>query len=268
VRRCGQPRVTAAPESSRGRSIVLGGMLLALGAGPGRTAAQISAQPVILELRTTDSAAVTSFAVRNESLDEMQVRVYAADFDQAEDGGHTFLEAGTHPRTCADRLQFFPDDIVLPGHGAAEVRVRLEPGDSTCWSLVFVQSQARDPGGIRIAQRIGVKVYGVARRAVPAGEIRSVAVAGSGESGRRVEITFHNTGDGPVRPEGELEIRTSEGDIAAVVPVEPFSVLPGRTRATSVPLAPLDPGSYLLIPILDFGADYLAGGQARLEVEE
>lgn len=260
--------MTAAPGSSRGRSLVLGGVALMLATGADRSAAQISAQPVILDLRTGDSAAVTSFAVRNESMNDMQVRIYAGDFDQAEEGGHTFLDAGTHPRSCVDRLQLFPDDMLLPAQTAGEVRVRLEPGDSTCWSLVFVQSQSGDAGGIRIAQRIGVKVYGIGRRVVPAGEIRSVSVVG-GRGSRQVRITFQNTGDGPVRPEGELEVRTGQGDIVAVVPVPPFSVLPGRSRVTSVPLeGPLNPGTYLVIPILDFGADYLAGGQARLEVEE
>lgn len=261
------PRVAAAPEMLRGRSTMLGGVLLALVSGPVAAAAQISAQPVILELRTADSTAVTSFAVRNESDREMQIRVYAADFDQTEEGGHTFLEAGVHPQSCADRLRLSPGAMTLPGREAGEVRVWLEAGDSTCWSLVFVESQSSDGGGIRIAQRIGVKVYGVSRRAVPAGEISSVTVVGGGEASRQVRIVFRNTGEGPIRPEGEVEVRTREGDIVAVVPVQPFSVLPGRSRVTSVPLeATLDPGSYLVIPILDFGADYLAGGQARLEV--
>ncbi len=242
-------------------------VLLATAVAASPAVAQLSVQPVIVELRTSDSASAALVAVRSEADEAMQLRVYAADFDQPEEGSHRFLEPGTHPRSCAERLRFFPDDLVLAPGGEAEVRIELDPGASTCWSLVFVQGQGRETGGIRIAQRIGVKVYGVAGRTDPAGEIGAVAVREAGPGEREVRIAFRNTGDAPVRPEGELEVRTAEGDIVAVVPVPPFSVLPGRSRATTVPLGlRLDAGRYLAIPILDFGGDYLAGGQATFEV--
>lgn len=257
---------TAVPGTLPGRSVVLLSVLLVL-ATVGRAAAQFSVQPVIMELQLSDAAAGSSFAVRNESSEVLRLRVYAADFDQPEDGSHRFMELGTNPRSCADRLQVSTDALTLPPDSQGVVQVRLAPGDSTCWSMVFVQGQSRQPGGIRIAQRIGVKVYGVSSRATPAGEIRGVAVAGDAPGGRNVEITFGNTGQGPLRPEGEVEVRTLEGDIVAVVPVPPFSVLPGRSRRATVPLdVALDPGRYLVIPILDFGADYLAGGQGTFEV--
>lgn len=257
---------TAVPGRPRGRGVVLLAGLLA-GAVPGRAEAQFSVQPVIVEMRVADSARAASFAVRNESDEAMRLRIYGADFDQPDDGSHQFMALGAHPRSCAGRLQVSTDLLVIPPEGQAEVQVRLAAGDSTCWSMVFVQSQSSEPGGIRIAQRIGVKVYGVGSRGAPAGEIRNVAVVGAGPD-RRVEITFGNTGQSPLRPEGEMEVRTLEGDIVAVVPVPAFSVLPGRSRRATVPFdVTLGPGRYLVIPILDFGADYLAGGQGTFEVD-
>lgn len=256
---------TAVPERSPGRGVVLG-LVLSLLALAAPAAGQFSVQPVIMEMRVADSASVATFAVRNESDEAMQLRIYTADYDQPEDGSHRFMESGTHPRSCADRLQAYPSDLSLEPRQADEVQVRLAPGDSTCWSVIFVQSQARRDGGVRIAQRIGVKVYGLSTAAVREGEIREVTVHGPADA-RTVEIMFQNTGTGPLRPEGELEVRTEAGDIVAVVPVEPFSVLPGRSRRAEVPLdVSLAPGRYLVIPILDFGADYLAGGQAAFEV--
>ncbi|MFW5946972.1 MAG: hypothetical protein ACOCUW_00655 [Gemmatimonadota bacterium] len=260
-------RMTAARGRIPGRGIALFVVGLSFGgmfAGP--VEAQFSVQPVIMELRARDTAVVTTFAVRNEAAGEMQLRTYTGDFDQPGDGSHEFLEPGTHPRTCADRLEVFPADLTVQSMEQAQVRVRMEPGAATCWSMIFVESQVAGSGSVRIAQRIGVKVYGVGPESVPRGEVRSVTVDG-GAGGRSVEVVFENTGESPVRPEGELEIRTAEGDIVAVVPVEPFSVLPGRTRQVTVPIdATLPAGRYLAIPILDFGADYLAGGQARFEV--
>lgn len=241
-------------------------ILLLLGfAAP--ASAQFSAQPVILEMRTGDTMAVTSFAVRSQAEEPLQLRVYAGDFDQPAGGGHAFMDPGTHPRSCAERLRFYPEDVRLDPGESAEVRVLMAPGDSTCWSVLFVQAGARSGGGFQIAQRIGIKVYGVRNGVIRTGEIRSVTVAtDSASGGRTALIEFENTGEGPVRPEGEVEIRTEFGEVVAVVPVAPFSVLPGRVRQTAVPLAvDLAPGRYLVIPILDFGGDYLAGGQALFE---
>jgi hypothetical protein len=82
------------------------------------------------------------------------------------------------------------------------------------------------------------------------------------------EVEFENTGEGPLRPEGEIELRTVGGEVVGVLDVPAFSVLPGRIRRASVPVElDLTPGEYLAIPILDFGGDYLAGGQARFSVE-
>ncbi len=260
----------AAPGTTGGRWRVIGALLaLALlsGALPDAVAAQFSVQPVIVELVTGDTTATAVLQVRNEADGPLQLRFYAADFDQPEEGGHVFLEPGSHPRSCVDRLQLYPDGATLEAGEVQEIRVLMEPVDSTCWSMVFVESGGRAETGLSIAQRIGVKVYGVNGRAVPAGEIRSVRVAG--DAGRTVVIEFANLGRGPLRPEGEIEIRTLEGGVAGVVPVPPFSVLPTRVRETRVELdMELEPGTYVLVPILDFGGEYLAGGQAILEVRE
>ena len=257
----------ASPGKPGGRfAVFTAALLLVIPAAP--CLAQFSAQPVILEVRTGDSASVRTVSVRNESESPLQLRIYAGDFDQGADGVHQFLAPGSHPRSCVDRLEMYPDNLLLEPQQTGDVRVVMEPRDSTCWSMIFVQSVSRAQGGMQISQRIGIKVYGLSRLIVPAGEIRSVSVdADSATGALSAAIGFENLGDGPLRPEGELEIRTEEGEVVAVVPVAPFSILPGRTRTAVVPLpAGLPTGTYLVIPILDFGGDYLAGGQAVFDV--
>lgn len=257
---------TASPEPTGGRrrAWVMGvSVLLAL---PSVGAAQFSVQPVIVEMVTADSTATTVLYVRNQSDGPMQLRFYAADFDQPEAGGHVFMAPGEHPKSCVEHLQFYPDGATLEPGETQEVRVLMEPVDATCWSMIFVESGARSQTGLSIAQRIGVKVYGVNGRASPEGEIRSVRV-GQDDEGRWVTIEFANLGGGPLRPEGEIEVRTLEGEVIDVIPVPAFSVLPDRIRQTQIPLdRDFESGTYVLVPILDFGADYLAGGQALLEV--
>ena len=242
-------------------------LMLLLGVVAEDARAQFSAQPVILELATVDSAASSRFTVRNESAEELQLRISAGDFDQPVSGGHEFFEAGTHERSCAARLEFFPESLVLGPGESGEVTVRMAPGAATCWSLVFVQTVLGAQGGVRIAHRIGIKVYGVSSAALPEGEVSHVEVMEDSAGVRSAVVEFTNASDVPVRPTGEVEIRTMSGDVVAVVPVEPFSVLPGHARRTTVVLdATLDPGTYLAIPILDFGGEYLAGGQATFRV--
>lgn len=260
----------AAPGNSGGRSVAFGALVAVLAAGLGAApaAGQFAVQPVIVELRPGPGGAVEVIGVLNESDEPLQLRIYGSDYDQPAEGGHVFMELGAHERSCADRLEFFPDNLVLEPRGAGEIRIRMEPGSETCWSLVFVQSVSRAATGIRVAQRIGVKVYGIPTQAVTAGEIREVTVVSDGGSGRRVELAFANMGGAPVRPQGEVEIRSEAGEVVGVVPVQPFSVLPGRVARTTVALdVALGPGTYVLVPILDFGGDYLAGGQALLRIE-
>jgi hypothetical protein len=111
-------------------------------------------------------------------------------------------------------------------------------------------------------------VYGVNARVSAEGEIGRTEVVEDSASGLPLAVVdFRNLGQGPVRPEGEIEIRTLSGEVVGVVAVPPFSVLPGRLRRTVVPIeVELAPGTYLAIPILDFGGAYLAGGQATFEV--
>jgi hypothetical protein len=231
-------------------------------------AAQFSAQPVIVELNAGPGGTTSTFAVRNESDEPVQLRIYAGDYDQTETGEYQFMDAGDHPRSCASRLRIYPDNLTLPARGTGEVRLTMEPGAATCWSLVFAESVSRSPAGIRIAQRIGVRVYGVGPQVRREGEIVEVRTELDGAGGRVVQVGFSNTGSGPVRPEGELEVRSASGTVVGVVPIAPFTVLPERISIVRVPLdLVLDAGTYVLVPILDFGGEYLAGGQGMLEVE-
>jgi hypothetical protein len=222
---------------------------------------------VIIELRTGEDAAGAVITVRNESTAPLELRVYGGDFDQPEDGSHVFMGLGEHERSCASRLEIVPDHLSLQPRAAAEVRVRMEPGAETCWSLVFIQSLSRGSTGIQVSQRIGVKVYGVDPGVPAEGEVSGVRIERAADGSRHVDVAFSNTGHAPVRAEGELEIRSETGAVVGTLPIPAFSVLPGRTIRTRIPLAlELPSGTYVLIPILDFGGDYLAAGQALLEI--
>lgn len=231
-------------------------------------AAQYSVYPVIVQLAGADTAESGVLVVRNEGDAALRIRLYAMDFEQAADGSHEYSELGTHPRSCRDRLGVFPDMLSVDPGMEGRVYLRMEPAISgdICWSVVFAETPAPTRSGLRITQRIGTKVYGLAPGTEPSGELASAAVQGGG-SGRSVTFEFRNTGDRPLRPEGRVEIRSLEGAVAASQEIESFSVLPGHSRRVEVEIpGGLAPGRYLAIPILDFGGDYLAGAQVAFRV--
>lgn len=234
-------------------------------AAPAPLAGQFSVRPVLIDF-PTGSATTRVATVKNEGDRPRDFRVYVSDYDRARDGDHEFLEAGEHERSCRDRISVFPDRLTVEPGGAVEARITVEPGARTCWSLVFFETTRGDTTGVRIGQRIGVKVFGVGREVRTRASVDGV-VASPGEGGARVSFDVVNSGGTVVRPTGDVEIRTLEGEVVSTREIRGFNVLPGHTRRVEVRVpGELRAGGYLAVPLLDVGAEYLIGGQARLRV--
>jgi hypothetical protein len=241
--------------------------LVGLGTAAGSAGAQqFSAWPSVLRvIPSADSGAVAVIQIRNDGGADLPLRFYAGDFDQDEAGEHRFLELGEHPRSCGDRLQVFPSGAMLRPGEFQEVRVSLGQGARACWSFVYAEVITQRPDGISVGQRIGVKLLGLPLGSVEAGEITTVGPRALPRH-VAVEVEFRNTGEGPLRPAGSVEIRTVNGDVVATGEVRPFTVLPGAKRRVlaEVP-AVLPAGRYVTVVLIDFGGEYISGGQAVFE---
>ena len=243
--------------------IILSFAMLAAAVAPVR--AQFSALPGVVRLGAADTAEMAIVQIRNEGENPMQFRLYLGDYDQNENGDYQFQENGENPNSCAGRISFFPDNTVLAPGERQEVQLRMEPG-AVCWGLLFIESAAGEDGQVRVAQRIGVRVLNVPASLSRDGEIIEVNAAVN--DSLDVDFVFNNTGEAPVELRGAVEIRDLNGDVVASAEVGPLGVLPAHTRRVAVRLGKkLSPGQYLAVPILDFGADYLAGGQTMLTVQ-
>lgn len=275
------PGLHSAPDTLGGRCGVPGWALavtfcvaaiaLSLGLTPAGAAAQLSVYPALVEFEAGPAAGLQTLTVENQGDAALEVRIYLSDYDREPDGDHIYIPYGEHDHSCTDRLQAFPEQLSVEPGERGEIRLRLEEGEGSCWGLVFVERRTLTPSGITVAQRIAVKV--LAQPAAGSREGRVVGVAVDTVGGRSVVIGFENEGERALDVEGELEIRDLAGDIVGVVAVERFHALPGRQRQLRVPLDAaalgdlvLAPGQYVLVAILDFGGDYLAGGQAILDV--
>jgi hypothetical protein len=214
---------------------------------------------------TPSEGVATEVRVHNTSAETARFTFYFGDFDQTETGENLYAALGTHARSCGDRVSVFPNGATLAPGQRQTLQVRMAPGAETCWSMLFAETRVTHAGGVSVGQRIGVKVYGIVPGTPVEGEVGAVEAVPEGDS-VRVSFDFQNLGQGPLRPSGRIEIRTTAGETVSTVPVDAFSVLPGYLRReTFLVGAALPAGRYLAIPILDFGADYLTAGQAAFE---
>lgn len=229
--------------------------------------AQISVSPVIMQMPVEIQAATRAISVTNSGVAPVSVRFYAGDFEQEQRGENLFAALGDFPHSCKSRIRVYPDGAsILPGE-TQSVRVDMEAGAESCWSAVFVETTGVTTQGTLVRQRIAVKVYGVRPDARVEGEVTAVAIK-RGDAGQSLDVTFRNQGDAPLRPEGELEIRSFTGEVVATVNIEAFSVLPGRERIIEIAMpAVARAGEYVAVPVLDFGGAYLAGGQVAFQVD-
>ena len=253
-----------------GRSALRGlaGLLVLVSAAPAQ--AQFSVSPVIVQIPATEVDPV-QLEVRNEGENSLQFRAYTLDFDMSNTGEHTYWEPGSRAESCRERLRIAPDAFTVPAGQTGTVAVSLAPGptDHTCWSMVLIETSGSSEGSIMVNQRIGVKLYGLSGEWDVSGEVVNGSVTRDSER-LAVRFTVRNAGAWPLRPDGVVEIRDVQGTLVASSPIEAFSVLPERERTVHVAVndVDLDPGRYLAVPILDFGADFLSGTQIDFRVEE
>lgn len=240
--------------------------------GPAAAQGQFSVSPVILLVPASGETTEVTVIVRNNGESPLQLKLFPADFDQRPDGGHDTYPAGTHDRSCADRLEIMPGALSVPAGVSQPVTIRMRPGsedEDTCWSLVFVESPPPEGSGYRAGLRIGVKVYGLDSSGMGLGEITAASVdAADGESaGRGLRFTVSNLDSWPILARGTVELRDFTGASLGTMPIESFSVLPDHHRTVVVPLsADLAPGRYLAIPVLEYGDDGLMGAQVEFRV--
>ncbi len=236
-------------------------------AQPGTTPARIAAVPVMVRLTVADSGQAAQVEVVNEGATQAQLRFYLGDFEQAEDGSFAFLPFGKGSHSCGAHLTTFPDGAVLLGGERQQVQVRLGGGAGVCWSILFVEVQPQGRGPIKVVQRIGVKIQNSPPGTTRQGEVSSVTARRVRRDSLSVHTVFANTGAAPLEIAGRVEVRDYSGKVVAQSEFGPLGSLPGRPRAFDTDIAARLPrGDYVVVPIVDFGGDYIAGGQTTLKV--
>jgi PKD repeat protein len=217
-----------------------------------------------------------SFLVRNDEPKTTRVKVYLSDWDRDIYGELRFHPPNTLPRSCADWISVFPTQFELKAHEIQEVRFTISvPGGvkGTYWAMIFVESSPqlieREGVAMIAVPRFGVKVYQTPPgTATKAGRITNMKRLGLNPLSFMIE--FENTGNTHLTLQGRIEIRDEMGEAVETIDLGQIPVLPGaRRRIIGAAANPtkLPPGQYIALGIIDFGGDFLVGGQLNFEIK-
>lgn len=192
------------------------------------------------------------------------------------DGSILYGEAGHHPHSIAAWTTATPLTFNLPGGAAKDVNYTIDvPHDThpgTYWSVLFFESEtqrapeAQQGFNITTVVRVGHIIYVTVGQPTLEGSIAGIRYdAASGPGALR--ITFQNSGDGLLRLNGRIEVRTLQGELVQTLALEGEASFPGATHDLVAPLKePLPSGEYVVLAVLDYGEAVVIAGEGEVEV--
>lgn len=257
---------------------------------PSFASAQVAVEALEVHLNLAPGKATHTglIPVRNELDRPQQVRVLINDWRRDSLGRNEFLDAGSLPNSCRERLQVFPMSFQVAPRSVENVRVNYDAAaDSTgCWSIVMFETveppkpkSAENGSYLTFQVRTGVKIYVHSERPERAGEIsfadvaqgwRPVAVAPGGppDSTRawQADLRFLNTGSAHLVIRSSVEIRDLDGLLLQKVAGDEGYLTPGAVRDMRIALPDLAPGTYLALVLVDYGGDEITAAQVEFRI--
>ncbi len=195
------------------------------------------------------------------------------DVDSVDTAGGEFSVVS---RSCGDWIAVSPQTFRIAPGDRQTVNFTVDvPADvaGTYWAMIFVQGaprpQQREGATVLAVERFGVKIY----ETVPGTEIRMGRIDGvrrTDSDPLTFDITFTNTGNVQLNPQGAITIIAQSGDTVRTIPIEEFPILPDKTRIITIKSdedMPLTAGYYRALVTIDYGGDNLAGGTRDFRVQ-
>lgn len=220
-----------------------------------------------------------TFSLLNNEADPLEIQISLADWDRDINGENRFHPPGTLPRSAASWLSVSPLRFDLAQNEQKEVRFTIKvPKETigTYWAAIMVEAAPKQvqpqPGTtVIVRRRFGVKVLETPPgTGTKDGRIAMLDVRGLNPP--NIWVEFENRGTVHI-PEvkGHIEIRDEKGATVERLAVESFPILPGAKRQLKVTSTRkkgdlLLPGRYVILAILDYGGESLAGGQFVLKI--
>lgn len=206
----------------------------------------------------------------------IDVQAYFEDALLAPDGSVIYITAGSHPLSLSEWASVSPIEFGLGPSSSQDVnytiRVPSDAKPATYWSILFFESEppaaADEPQGFSIATviRVGHIIYVTVGHPTLEGNIANISFDAAGRPGA-VRITFQNSGDGLMRLNGHVEVRSTVGELLQVLSLDDVASFPGATHDLVLPLTePLPSGEYVVLAVLDYGEASVIAGEGQVVV--
>ncbi len=259
-----------------GAALILGGISFAI------PASALLISHIEFDLALPRGAIDTlTFTVLNNEAETLEIQLSLADWDRDISGENRFYPPGTLPRSAAAWLSVSPLRFDLAPNEQKEIRFSMKvPSDisGTYWTAIMVEaapkrSQPPPPGTtVIVRRRFAVKVLETPPgTGTKSGRITLIDVRGLNPPNFFVEFENRGTIHTP-SVTGRVELRDEKGTLIERLDIESFPTLPGARRLLKLTSARkkgelLPPGKYLVLVILDYGGETLAGGQFVFKIK-
>lgn len=216
-----------------------------------------------------------TLVVYNKSSRRVRFRVSVEDIYIRPSGTIDILAPASTTWSVAAMSRIVPAEFDLDSDRQMPVRVTVTvAGDARggrYGAIVIAPTPVLQTGGIRgtvsvivpkLAAKLLVPIRGT--EVVQGDLINMLAAARPGGKGADIRVVFKNTGNVHVRTRGDVTLLDSAGQVVGKMALDEATVLPGSVREFNAPWStPLDPGTFTVKAVIDFGGNVLLAGETR-----
>jgi P pilus assembly chaperone PapD len=211
--------------------------------------------------------------VRNDQATPVHIQASEVDFSLNQAGDYQFAKPGTDPYSLMKYATINPREFDVEPNTVQQVRVTFDlpaalqiSGEQA--GIIFFQTRPdRRKGSVAFSARVASKIYNVIPNTSKlAGEIDKMSVAlGQGASGPLYRVVFKNTGNTHVYLKGSVDVKQG-GKTVDHLPISQLPIVErGGQRMLELSGKKLDPGSYDVQAVIDYGGTSLTGGQVTFQ---
>ena len=267
----------------RHRFALVAALASVLSPAPSRAGFVVAPMEISFEVGDGSTGTI-GLQVRNTANAPLTLRLYSGDSRLEDDGSEKNLEPGVLERSCSPWVTV-PENVFEFAAGETRpIPVRLEVpagAQGSYWSKLYFEeisaptvsttSRYDRTYNILMRQRVAVRIYeDVPGTGRPDAVITNVIASGAPEGTTSIQVRVENPGNTLLRCTGRVELHDGLGTVAEKLPLGAagrFVLFPGGSRDLTVTCtAPLAPGPWTALAVVDFGAEHLVAGDTVFDV--
>jgi P pilus assembly chaperone PapD len=211
--------------------------------------------------------------VRNDQPTAVHIQASEVDFHLDEAGEYQFGPPGSQQNSLMKYATVNPREFDVGPNTVQQVRVTFDlpaglnlSGEQA--GIIFFQTRPdRKKNAVAFSARVASKIYNtIPNTSKLNGTIDKMSVAaGAPGTGPLYRVVFKNTGNTHVYLKGSVDVK-KDGKVVDHLPISALPLVErGGLRMLELSGRKLDPGSYDVVAVVDYGGTTLTGGQVTFE---